>query len=70
MMSVARHTVIFRDSLLFMFRLGEFESRELSNPSAIDTLYSSARPDESELSRILRLRVLKSNYDAWKAAYA
>lgn len=68
--SVLRHTVLFRDVLLFTLRNDIFVAREISNPSVVDELYYDWDVQESETSKIIRFRILKSEYDAWRAAYS
>lgn len=68
-MDVARHTVLFRDSLLFLFRDVDFTSRELSNPVVIDKLFTNWAVEESDMSKAIRLRIIHDHATSTKELF-
>ena len=60
---VMHHTVLYRDLMVFVFDSVLRLAEEAVSPYYVGYLYDSA-VQESEQSRVLRYRIIKSNYDA------
>jgi hypothetical protein len=58
------HTILFRDIMVLVFDTVSSQVEEVLDPYAVGSLYQARSVEESMESKVLRYRILRSNYDA------